>query len=82
MRARDDRRANPGQGRRGARAGARASTPSRKGQRYYPRASSGPVCRHCGQPIVGVAETKYGKGWVHQRTNRERCAEGGELAEA
>lgn len=30
-------------------------------------------CRCCGRPIVGCATTKYGGGWVHERTNAERC---------
>ena len=33
-----------------------------------------PRCRTCGKPIVGCAQTKHGGGWVHQRTNAERCA--------
>ncbi|MFI0434013.1 MAG: hypothetical protein ACH36H_12845 [Candidatus Nanopelagicales bacterium] len=33
----------------------------------------GPKCRTCGRPIVGCAVTKHGGGWVHLRTNAERC---------
>jgi hypothetical protein len=32
-----------------------------------------PRCRTCGRPIVGCAVTKHGGGWVHLRTNAERC---------
>lgn len=35
--------------------------------------STGPRCRTCGKPIVGCAETKFGGGWVHVRSNAERC---------
>ena len=31
-------------------------------------------CRCCGKPIIGMAVTKHGGGWVHERTNAERCA--------
>ena len=31
-------------------------------------------CRCCGKPIIGLAVTKHGGGWVHERTNAERCA--------
>ena len=32
-----------------------------------------PRCKTCGRPIVGCAVTKHGGGWVHLRTNAERC---------
>lgn len=34
-----------------------------------------PKCRTCGRPIYGVPldATRYGKGWVHVRSNREAC---------
>ena len=35
---------------------------------------SGIRCRTCGKPIIGLAVTKHGGGWVHERTNTERCA--------
>ena len=31
-------------------------------------------CRCCGKPIIGLAVTKHGGGWAHERTNAERCA--------
>ena len=31
-------------------------------------------CRCCGKPIIGMAVTKHGGGWVHERSNAERCA--------
>lgn len=35
----------------------------------------GPIrCVTCGKPIVGCANTRHGGGWVHARTNAERCA--------
>ena len=36
--------------------------------------SGNPKCRTCGKPIVGLAVTKHGGGWVHERSNAERCA--------
>ena len=34
----------------------------------------GPIrCVTCGKPIVGCAVTRHGGGWVHLRTNAERC---------
>lgn len=36
--------------------------------------ATGPRCRTCGKPIVGCAITRHGGGWVHSRTNAERCA--------
>ncbi|HEX9766862.1 MAG TPA: hypothetical protein VGA36_08860, partial [Nitriliruptorales bacterium] len=34
------------------------------------------LCRSCGRPIIGCAETAYSDGWVHASDNRERCTEG------
>ena len=36
--------------------------------------TANPKCRTCGKPIVGMAVTKHGGGWVHERSNAERCA--------
>ena len=36
--------------------------------------TEGPKCRTCGRPIIGCAQTRHGGGWVHARTNAERCA--------
>ena len=40
----------------------------------------GICCGHCGEPIF-PSETRYGGGYVHRKTNRERCATGDTLAE-
>lgn len=36
--------------------------------------TANPKCRTCGKPVIGMAVTKHGGGWVHERSNAERCA--------
>ena len=31
-------------------------------------------CRNCHEEVCGASDTIFGKGWVHKRTNRERCS--------
>ena len=46
--------------------------PRTTGSAGYPHR---PRCRHCNLEIYATPEeTKGGYGWIHQRSNAERCA--------